>query len=382
MSEASTHIRKAASSEREALLDLINTAFSPFAGPRRDFQKELPFLFHDQRIGDHIVYEEDGELLGCVGLYPYDMRIGEVVFKTAGVGQVATLPKARGKGVMSALLNELNRISSELNLDFSWLNGDRRRYGRYGWATGGCRFIFETYGKYLPEAPDPETVRPFNTESDSELVNQVIRSDYASVLMPENEVALSLRRPNVGGWVMNNSFILHADRENTILMADGDVQELQLLLAHHAKLVKERDPNKWMIQVITDRHDSALMRACYKCYWNVMQRPSAMFRVVDLQSLLGKIARARKAFIGHMSGAVSLRNLDNDEAATLICEEGRVGVRAATESDETLAMHTHQLSEILFGICPLDSIIENLPHDSAIHRFLPFPLHIGGFFNL
>lgn len=80
----------------------------------------------------HIVAEEDGRLLGSLGIYPDVLRVGRARLRNGGLGAVATIPEARGRGVMSALLTEANRQMVRSGTDVSLLGGDRLRYARYG----------------------------------------------------------------------------------------------------------------------------------------------------------------------------------------------------------------------------------------------------------
>jgi len=81
--------------DRDELVSVLNAAFSRDETRSLDFLSFLAHAFTPERIGDHLIRVEDGRILGCVGLYPYGLRVRGVSFRAAGVGQVGTLPQAR-----------------------------------------------------------------------------------------------------------------------------------------------------------------------------------------------------------------------------------------------------------------------------------------------
>jgi len=106
MSESYT-IRRAEVQDREKLLKLLNVQFPGPDNPPMDFLAMTPYLFTDDRMDQHFVCDREGELIGCIGVYPYDIQIGKTVFRTAGIGQVVTHTEARGLGIMSATLKKV-----------------------------------------------------------------------------------------------------------------------------------------------------------------------------------------------------------------------------------------------------------------------------------
>jgi predicted N-acetyltransferase YhbS len=210
-------VRKARVSDRDGLLALINRAFTPEGKPLRDFQREIPYVF-----------ERDGRIVGCIGLYPYDVTVGGVTFRGAGVGQVATAPEARGQGVMSALLKAVSAAADRL--DFAWLYGDRLRYGRYGWTRGGEVMLYQTFNKYLPEPADSSQVRSIDMEREFAFVREKLLAQDGFPRLTDEELRLLLSSHHYAGRRLGGAYIVTNREGDHVHCAGGDPDELAQLL--------------------------------------------------------------------------------------------------------------------------------------------------------
>ncbi len=74
---------------------------------------------------------------GTIGIYPINVKMGEMSLLVAGIGTVGVLEEFRGKGIMSFMMkNILDEIESS-DYDLAWLAGERLRYKNYGFDLGG-----------------------------------------------------------------------------------------------------------------------------------------------------------------------------------------------------------------------------------------------------
>ena len=378
MTETESRIRTATPADREGLLDLIDTAFSPKDGPRRSFAEELPHLFTDARMGCHWIYEEAGKILGCIGLYPYDFRAGNVTFHAAGVGQVCTRPDARGKGIMSTLLRSVCREADQY--DFTYLWGDRLRYGRYGWAMGGATMRFETFDKYLPAPPPEEQVRSFEPSDEVPMLQAALAGAPEAIVMDDDELSPAIRGRHMTGRRMGDSFLLIDRSGKTVLLADGDAEEIALLLAHLARELRRQPGDQWRIVIECSPEPSPLLAACQRHYWQVRRQPAGMFRAGDLEGLLGKLAALRNERIPGGSDRLSFVAADTKRPVTLTVADGKVEVTPAA-TDEGTPLPATAISALCFGVCPPD-LVAPLAPDSPFRAMLPWPLHVSHLFGL
>jgi len=374
-------IRRAQWSDRDELVRMLNTAFTRDETRPFDFLSFLPNVFTPERIGDHFIWVEDGRILGCVGLYPYRLRVRGVTFRVAGVGQVGTLPSARGRGIMTSLLKAACRDADAAGYDFCWLGGDRLRYGRHGWATGGVRMHFWISRRFLPEPAAGMNVRPFEADRDFELVRAHLADDPNTVVVDDAELRCILECPSTGGWVAGDAFVLYRRGIANIHAAGGTPEQIAALLSRHLQWLEAQPDSSGNANVYCAPAPSALMQACQRHYAGMSVEPSGMFRVGPLRAFLEKACRAAQARLSAGSGAVGLANADTGEAVTARCQDGRLSVEAGARGD-VYRMGRRELSEACFGLCPLDVYLPGLPEDSFLRRVLPLPACWSRFFGV
>lgn len=370
-------VRRATPNDRKDLLSTIGTAFARPGDKPADFSAYYPHLFTDERIGNHIVFVDQGRMLGAVGLYPFDLRYGSTVFRSAGVGQVCTLPEARGRGVMNAMMNEASRSIYEQKIDLAWLAGDRLRYGHFGYARGGAKIRFDFWDRYLPPPPEQD-VRRFDPVKDFALMRRALGKEPCEFIMSDSELRLWLKPT---GWVLNDAFIYTDGSGETTVVADGSEEDIVRLLAHQLAQRKKAAPDKGRIAAETAVQPTALLRVCQRHYSGYTVQSPASFRVGVLASFLEKACHAAEAKLGKGSGSLSLINSDTGEAATISCENGRAKV-SATAAADAHRFTTTELSEIFFGPVAIDVLLPTLPQDSPIRRILPMPVCRSAFFLL
>ncbi len=101
---------------------LLKTSFpTDFGG--RSFFKQRPHL--------RLVWRED-RILGHVALFFRAIRVGDTLVDVIGVGDVAALPEARGKGIATLLMDRSVAIGQDSQAEFLLLFGARSLYDRAG----------------------------------------------------------------------------------------------------------------------------------------------------------------------------------------------------------------------------------------------------------
>ena len=374
-------IRRANVSDRAELLDVLNAVFAGAQKHAFDFGRSHPYLFHDARVPDHTIALDGGRIIGCVGAYPYAMRIGGETFRTAGIGQVATLPEARGRGVMTALLEVVCRDLDGGSFDMAWLGGDRQRYGRFGWAVGGNTMRFEFFDRYLPAPPDESAVRPLEWAKDFGRFRDHVAALPDALAMPDEELLMLATGQPLTGWALGESFIVTSRGDGTVQFADGRPEEIGLLLAHLLRMERRKDAKRWQVSVHCGAAPSPLLRTCLDLCWRTSSGPTWSWRACSLRPLLEKMCRARAGSVGCGSGELGLANTQTGEAATLVCTRGRLSVRDGADKS-AYRLTTTQLSEVCFGVFPPDLLLPGLPADSPFRHLLPLRQHLAESFAL
>ncbi len=154
-------IERATTRDRNELLSFLLGVFRagrPDHPPFEDIYPDL-FLEDDEVLGRHAIIREGGRIVACVGTYLIPVQLGGCRVMTAGLGQVATDPAARGKGCMTALINhELDRCRDEGAL-VAWLGGRRDRYAHFGFDDAGLLYDYWLDIHSTRDIPRVRTVR-------------------------------------------------------------------------------------------------------------------------------------------------------------------------------------------------------------------------------
>lgn len=130
-------IRVPAKEENKKVIKFLNKVF------HKPFPNLIPSLYgKDKNMMDyHFVVEDNGELVGAVCAYPETIRVGEIALRGIAMGMVATKKSARGKGVMTYMLNHTESLYSK-DYDVAFLTGRRHRYEHFGYYPAGNNYIY------------------------------------------------------------------------------------------------------------------------------------------------------------------------------------------------------------------------------------------------
>lgn len=136
------------------VLYVLNASFDT-VDPGADFEKKLPIMWtreHDY-MSKHFGVREDGKIVALLGVYPLPVNVGGQELLFATVGNVATLPEARGKGYMKMLMDEALKEVERLGIDCARLGGLRSRYNRFGFDHAGVSYTFKLTRRNVSENP-------------------------------------------------------------------------------------------------------------------------------------------------------------------------------------------------------------------------------------
>ena len=164
--------------EFPSLLQLMDSAF-PHDEPFVKTQSHN-FTGLARDLNQHIVIEANGRIISHLGLFPRLIRSGETLIKAAGVGCVATLEEYRGQGLMNKLFEFAIPMMRDQGYDISILEGDRKRYGNFGWERGGRRFAFLISDRYVKGLATPGiVVRKYSGDrSDLAAIKAIHEQEY------------------------------------------------------------------------------------------------------------------------------------------------------------------------------------------------------------
>jgi GNAT superfamily N-acetyltransferase len=367
--------------QRPETIAVCNAAFGFGPGKDMDFGRDWPYLWNDDRADNMWLCLAGDKIVGAAGCYPVPVRLGGVPFQAACVGQVATLPAWRGRGVFTRVMDAIC-AHADVTTDFTWLGGDRLRYGRWGWATGGRRHVFEISQRMLgshAEADETMPVRPVEAADMPRIYEQIATHgdgiDYT--LQEFTQLVLQCAR----GVVCNDSWALCRSYGTLRIMeAHGELTDLVAIAARLSRQQVEGGDLDGVISVeCSDNHD-LLMSLARHHYRTGHADPVGMFRVSNLHDCVSKIAQIAGTTCPGGSDELSIENTDTGEAVRIVCTDGEFTV---TEGAGQAPWRADRLaiSEALFGLVTPEALGVPLAANSPIRAllgrgcYLPFALY-------
>ena len=149
-------LTRGTAAEFEEIIDFIDFVFSKNSAPH-DFPKMYPNLYRptDECMNALVNLREDGVIKSSVLVLPRTLSVNGTELKVYGIGNVATHPRARGRGFMSRIMNETTAELKATGAALGMLGGRRSRYNRFGYEVGGNAYQMDFAGSDVTEAwPD------------------------------------------------------------------------------------------------------------------------------------------------------------------------------------------------------------------------------------
>ena len=137
-------VQRLTAKDYDEMIELLNSVFTRKNGRIMDFEREMPKMCvrDDEHMGRHIGIFDNDSLVACMGIYPFDTRVGDKALRFATTGNIAVHPDHEGKGYMGMMMDEAMRELERLDVDVARLGGLRSRYNRYGFEACGQNYSF------------------------------------------------------------------------------------------------------------------------------------------------------------------------------------------------------------------------------------------------
>ncbi len=285
-----------------------------------------------------LVLERDGKIVSHVATYPLQIVVGPAQVWCGGIGDVATLPEARGQGCMSRLMEESRRRMRERGMPLAALWGDQQRYQNFGYETCGVRYNVQVTRRGLEVAGDsPADVTEVDPR-DPEVVSQVGMLHATLAYRVEwPRVALKLQRSGVRVFLGPDGYLITREEGYS---RDLDVQEISSPTGREAELILG----------------------------------ALNITIVDFPKLLQDLSPClaqRAAGLPAFEISVGCHWKEEVDWATVKWDEAELIVEAGQNAEKAVVLGARELAAVLFGG----------PHPpppglGTFGRLLPVPLHI------
>lgn len=358
--------RKARADEWEACIEMADFVFS-FAHAPTNFEEILPKVYQagPDMAGIHrIAVGEDGRIRGMVAVLPRMVVAAGKKLRMGYVGTVSVHPKVRGEGHMKRLMGDwIDELEGKV--DYLVLNGQRQRYGYFGFTPGSIQYQFEVieanirhvFGKKggASDGPDsreivftplfaPESrrekaafavrmneARPCYIERRPEEIEAILRtyggkalavqidgtlSGYLVLKGRETVAELALKNPSDAGYVL------------AAFMHDRQLSELTFWVP-----VYERE----LITALAAFSEECMIKAC----------DNALIRICDFANFLEAFLSLKAQTLGIRDGSFSA--VIEGQPVTVTAAGGAVSVARQAESDAVRLSRT-QAQELFLSL--------------------------------
>ncbi|WP_162994079.1 GNAT family N-acetyltransferase [Halalkalicoccus subterraneus] len=145
-------------------------------------EERMPHCFDPAHPERHAIIEANGSIVSHVACVPAELWAGDAYVECGGIAGVATDPDHRGNGYMHRLLAFWLDQLDDRGVPLAELEGDRVRYGRYGWENAGRENCYRVTKRSFTAAfgegyADFEAVRHFRPRTDLAVVQRIHESE-------------------------------------------------------------------------------------------------------------------------------------------------------------------------------------------------------------
>jgi len=277
----------------EGLIDHINMIFSMLRVPH-NFEEMIPKGYgKDLRIDDmHVIAEdENGRLCGCLGMYVFPLRVMDTTLRVGYLGSMAVHPRVRGQGTMGTLMQKQIDRGDELGLDLMVLGGQRQRYQRSGFETGGASYVYSISRANVRHALA-------DTDASSVIFRKMVQEDVPPMLaLYDRQIVAGARRADnfiatLKSYRREAWIVLHEEKPVGYISATQDGQTIgEIVLADPALILPSI--KAWMehksaknLHISAAPYDRVLGELLAPICESFSLNPSIMIRVLKPETVL------------------------------------------------------------------------------------------------
>ena len=355
--------RLARPDEFRETMDLTERCFGFDPG---GLEARMPHCFDAEHLERHAIIKADGDVVSHVACVPAELRAGDARVECSGIAGVATDPDHRGNGYMHQLLEFwLDRLADR-GMPLAELEGDRVRYGRYGWENAGREERYRITERSFAAGREADghgtdAVRRFRRD-DLEAIRDIHKTERYRVSRDRRRYERLLKQAGLETLVYDAErpayLCYRGDDPASVLEFGGSRGGITALLERVLDAAGE-------VAVYTHPHHplTALFRDV-AADWT--RRPHRKLNVLDLQATLEgyrplleeRWAKAVDAF-GGTTGAITLRMTDSADQSTDAADVPTQPVTVAydatgvsveqTDCEPDITLDRRGMVEFLFG---------------------------------
>lgn len=344
----------------EEAIDFLDLVFSKAHCPH-SFAEILPIIYRptDEHMNCNFAVRENGRIRGIVGLFPAEMKIGDIVLKVGGIGGVSAHPSDKGKGWMKLLMGAAIEEMENTGVDISWLSGLRQRYSYFGYEKTGVMLAYEvsqTNLRHIMADKPASSLRFVPIEcSDKQYLEKAKKLHDRQPLYcerSEEDFWLFLTAVTTMPWAALNEagemvgYMVVSKDQTCITEIFADTDEILVQMVQSWLLWKKTEEMK----VLLAPWQQETAREIGRFAEEYRVTDSGNFRIFNWDKVVGSLMQLKQQMEPLMAGSMKL-GIEGYGTLLITVEAGKVSC-SKTEMEAQVVLDPKTASRVLFGHIP------------------------------
>ncbi len=366
----------------EQAMDFLNLVFSVH-GPH-DFARLLPKIYRptDEHMQHNYAIKENGRIRAIVGMFPMTLVMNGIPLKLAGIGGVSSHPNDRGKGHMKRLMLYCVEKMKAEGYQLSWLDGQRQRYGYFGYETCGQRFSanFEK-GNIKHTLPETEPLQFIKVEKENKTWLDQLQKQHEQQPLHVLRAAADFYH---FGTSWKSSLYAAVDSKNRVLgyiIVDPKKQLISEFVAA-SKSASQRMLQTWLSAsenepwwiTIPPVNNDVFASITSICEFPQIT-PSGCWQIFDWPAVLTAAMSLRQRYSPLMQGNVTIKILGVGTCELSVSQRETSCRFVKAEAD--LSVDTKTAMRLFFGPLPASSVVNLQGAAQVLDAWCPLPLYLS-----
>lgn len=360
--------------DKAEVIDFINYVFSQSSVPH-DFKKLMPKLYADRIEGlkaKHYIVKKDKKIQALIADSMIDVSVHGHIQRWGMIGNVSVHPYARGEGFMKDLMQQVMEDAKRSGVDILVLNGQRQRYGYFGFENAGIdvRFMInkkninhclsKTDTSQITFAPiecatEDEILKAKELHERKEIHALRAKEDFLEILHNWNRDAfLIYKDKKMAGYVCGgmSEVVLEDEKDFAAVLKNFfEMQKISEAVISTTPFEKERA--------------GFLSKICEQCYIEKTE----MIKILNWKNVLSAFLELKSQFTALMDGKIEI--MIGKEGYQISVTNGKISVEQKKEVGENAVFLTEkEAQQKFFGT---DSLV--FP-DDRFKNWFPLPFSI------
>ena len=222
MLDSGIEVRVPNVSERGQIMAVVDEVFRGSAA--ESLGPALPIFFDEDNLKYWSVAVAGSRIVAATGAHIFAVRAGPFSYQAAHIGAVCTLPKWRGRGIATRLLDFQADLLRSCHIDVGFISGARPLYARAGATEAGTM----CWRRLRANDSSAEPVRPL-TDDDLRELYRLWAMEPVSIERTPATWALGLKAvPDRLGWRRAVAVVGHPARAYVVVDAGPDLEHADL----------------------------------------------------------------------------------------------------------------------------------------------------------